>query len=109
MEDSLLWSVGVKSSFLRTCEFLSLCSKNGIVFNPAKFVFCEDVVDFAGYEIGLDYVNISCLVGFSILYKSPPIRTSFFASFVLGVLRIGKGNHAFFFSMSVNTFGLLAN
>ena len=24
-------------------------------------------------------------------------------------MRIGKGNHAFFFSMSVNTFGLLAN
>ena len=34
------------------CDYLELCAKNGIVFNPKKFVFCADTVEFAGFEIG---------------------------------------------------------
>ena len=40
MEDSLLWGDTVEV-FWSTYDYLVLCSKNGIVFNPKKFVFCK--------------------------------------------------------------------
>ena len=52
VDDTLLWSSNVEEAFTQVCEYLALCSANGIMFNPRKFVFCEDTVDFAGFEIG---------------------------------------------------------
>ena len=42
---------------MKTCEFLTHCSRNGIVFNPGKFQFSKDEVDFAGFTIGKDFVK----------------------------------------------------
>ena len=57
VDDALLWSTDVSVSFKQTCEFLTHCSRNGIVFNPTKFQFCQDEVDFAGFTIGRDSVK----------------------------------------------------
>ena len=57
VDDTLLWSEDVKASFMQACEFLTHCSRNGIVFNASKFQFCQDVVDFAGFTIGPIYVK----------------------------------------------------
>jgi len=42
VDDSLLWAWHA---------YIKLCVDNGVVFNPSKFVFGEDEVDFAGYNI----------------------------------------------------------
>ena len=52
-----MWSESIEDSFFSTCKFLTLCSRNGIVFNKDKFVFCQDEIDFAGFTIGKDYVK----------------------------------------------------
>ena len=51
VDDSLLWADTIEAAFFQTCEFLTLCGKNGITLNPAKFQFAEDVVEFAGFRI----------------------------------------------------------
>ena len=48
VDDTLLWSSDIKSSFFQACSFLTHCSRNGIVFNQ----LCLDVVDL------LDLVQI---------------------------------------------------
>ena len=57
VDDSLLWSKDVEASFKQACEFLTHCSRNGIVFNPSKFQFCQEEVEFAGFVIGRDFVK----------------------------------------------------
>ena len=57
VDDTLLWSSGIEESFRDTCRFLTHCSRNGIVFNPTKFQFCQEEVDFAGFTIGPNFVK----------------------------------------------------
>ena len=59
VDDTVLWSNSIEESFHQTCKFLTLCSKNGIVFNLKKFQFCQDEVEFAGFVIGSDDVRPS--------------------------------------------------
>ena len=59
VDDTVLWADSIKESFHQTCNFLSLCSKNGIVFNQKKFQFCQDEVEFAGFMISRDSVRPS--------------------------------------------------
>ena len=54
VDDTALWASSIKESFFQTCQFMTLCSRNGIVFNPEKFVFARDVVEYAGFEVGRD-------------------------------------------------------
>ena len=51
MDDSLLYDDDIRSNFFRTCDYLTLCSSHGAVFNPDKFQFGEDEVDFLGFTI----------------------------------------------------------
>ena len=57
VDDTIMWSNSIEECFLDTCTFLTLCSRNGIVFNQKKFAFCKDVVEFAGFIIGTDSVK----------------------------------------------------
>ena len=57
VDDALLWSGDISASFTQACEFLTHCSRNGIVFNPSKFQFCQEEVEFAGFRIGADFVK----------------------------------------------------
>ena len=57
VDDTLLWFIDIKSSFHQAVNWLDLCGKQGIILNPEKFAFCQDVVNFAGFEITLDHVR----------------------------------------------------
>ena len=51
MDDALLWDCDLKEAFENVCEYINHCGKHGLVYNPKKFRFAEDVIDFAGLEI----------------------------------------------------------
>ena len=51
VDDTLLWDADIEGSFWHTLEYLNLCNEQGITFNPNKFVFAEDEVDFAGFTV----------------------------------------------------------
>ena len=59
VDDSLLYNPNLESSFWKTCEYISLCGSHGITFNPKKFSFGKDEVEFAGFEITNDSVKPS--------------------------------------------------
>ena len=47
----------MKSCFFRTCEYLTLCSNAGVIFNKKKFQFGEEEVNFLGFRIGMDSIR----------------------------------------------------
>ena len=51
VDDSIMWADNIQDSFTQVCEYLDLCARNGIILNPKKFQFCQDVADFAGLQI----------------------------------------------------------
>jgi hypothetical protein len=51
IDDSLLWDDTIEKSFWHTMDYISLCAKNGVVFNPKKFHFAQDEIEFAGFNI----------------------------------------------------------
>ena len=51
VDDSLLWDNSIEDTFWHTLEYIELCGKNGIVFNPKKFKFAMDKINFAGFNI----------------------------------------------------------
>ena len=54
IDDTLLYQPDVGSSFDHTAEYLTLCGKNGIILNPAKFKFAQDEVEWAGVKLTKD-------------------------------------------------------
>ena len=54
VDDVCLWGKNNQENFHKTCKYVDLCSKNGIVFNPDKFVFCRDEVEFLGFQVTMD-------------------------------------------------------
>jgi len=57
IDDVLLWSNTIEESFNQTADWLDTCGRHGITLNPDKFVFAEDKVEFAGFQITLDMVR----------------------------------------------------
>ena len=57
VDDSLIWESSIAGNFKRTCEYLTLLGRNGILQNPDKFQFCLDEVAWAGFVIGKDQVK----------------------------------------------------
>ena len=51
VDDSLLWDTNIESAFWHVVQYLIVCSNAGIVFNPKKFRFACDEVDFAGFTV----------------------------------------------------------
>ena len=51
IDDSLLWDDDIATSFWHTVRYINLCSDNGIVFNPDKFKFARNEIEFAGFDI----------------------------------------------------------
>ena len=45
IDDTLLYSKYIGSSFEKVAEYLTLVGRNGMVLNPEKFHFEEDEVD----------------------------------------------------------------
>jgi hypothetical protein len=59
VDDTLLWSDSIETSFHQTTRWLETCGNNGITLNPDKFTFAADTVEFAGFEISKDKVRPS--------------------------------------------------
>ena len=57
IDDTLLWSNNLEESFFQACNWLDICGRNGITLNPEKFVFGQETVEFAGFEITADSVR----------------------------------------------------
>ncbi len=57
VDDTLLWTDSIEESFFQACNWLDICGKHGITLNPDKFVFAQDTVEFAGFEITNDSVR----------------------------------------------------
>ncbi|MCP3680923.1 MAG: hypothetical protein GY782_11975, partial [Gammaproteobacteria bacterium] len=74
VDDSLLWSNTLEEAFYKTCEYLTLTGKNGIIMNPKKFVFGKKEVEFAGFVIGKDTVKPSAKM-LEAIEKFPEPRT----------------------------------
>jgi len=53
----LLWSDSIHDSFFQAAKWLDICGRNGITLNPDKFMFAQDTVEFAGFEITDDSVH----------------------------------------------------
>ena len=47
-----MWSSSIEQAFQDAADNLCLYGANGITLNPEKFVFAQDTVEFAGFEIG---------------------------------------------------------
>lgn len=59
IDDTCLFDDSIETNFFRTCEFLTTCSRAGIVFNKDKFVFAQEEVDFVGFTVTMDGVKPS--------------------------------------------------
>ena len=59
MDNVFLWSDSIEESFFKTVEWLDICGRHGITLNREKFVFAQDEVEFAGFDITQDSVKPS--------------------------------------------------
>ena len=59
VDDTILWGDTLEETFNKTCAYLTLCSKNGIIFNKKKFQFGRKNVEFLGFELTADSVRPS--------------------------------------------------
>jgi transposase InsO family protein len=59
IDDTCLWDESLEGVFYRTCRYLTLCSRAGIIFNRKKFQFGSETVDFLGFTITRDSVKPS--------------------------------------------------
>ena len=53
IDDTLVWTDSL-SYFCQTCEWLDLCGRNGIIFNPEIFISAQDTVEFGSIVQGSD-------------------------------------------------------
>ena len=51
VDDSILWDTDIASNFVRVCRFIEMCSAAGCKFNPSKFQFAQEEVDFLGFRV----------------------------------------------------------
>ena len=57
VDDVALWEDTVEKLFFKTCKYIDLCSSQGILFNPKKFCFAQDTVEFLGFDVSMDSVK----------------------------------------------------
>ena len=51
IDDSLLFDDNIETNFYRVCEYLELCSRNGMIFSPKKFQFASKTVQYVGFLV----------------------------------------------------------
>ena len=56
VDDCCSYDWKVDKHFFHICDFLTITARNGIIQNPAKFVFCRREVEFCGFRIRNDGV-----------------------------------------------------
>ena len=53
-DDSILWDTDIASSFWHIVNYIKLCADHGVVFNPDKFEFAKEIIEFASFTITPD-------------------------------------------------------
>ena len=51
VDDSILWDDDIEKNFYSVCSFIEKCSRAGCIFNPDKFQFGSEEVEFLGFKI----------------------------------------------------------
>ena len=51
VDDTLLYSNNLEDNFGDVCQLLSIGHKAGLIFNPDKFQFGQETVEFAGLDV----------------------------------------------------------
>ena len=59
IDDTCLWAQTPEQIFYKTCQYLTLCSRAGIIFNRKKFQYGSKTVDFLGFTITEDSIKPS--------------------------------------------------
>ena len=59
VDDTCTWAPDVRTAFLDACALLDTCARHGVILNPDKFQFCQDVVEFAGLLVTRDSIEPS--------------------------------------------------
>ena len=54
IDDTRLWSHRIEECFFQAVHWLDIYGKNGITLNQDEFMFTEQTVEFAGFEITTD-------------------------------------------------------
>ena len=54
IDDGCLWDDDIEKAFWHTFRHIKHCADNGIVFNPEKFKFARETVEFAGFDVTMD-------------------------------------------------------
>ena len=54
IDDGCLWDDSIEEAFWHTFDHIKLCADNGVVFNPEKFKFARETVEFAGFDVTID-------------------------------------------------------
>ena len=57
IDNTILWDDNIEASFWHTIGYIKHCADNRIIFNPKKFIFGKDEVDFGGFSITQDGVK----------------------------------------------------
>ena len=58
VDDTLLWDNDIEGAFRHTFDYLTSCTRNGITFNPDKFMFAKLSIDFTGLTLTLTATSI---------------------------------------------------
>ena len=57
VDDTCLWKPSIEELFWHTCQYITLCSKNGIIYYPKKLVLGRKTVEFAGFTVTEDSIK----------------------------------------------------
>ena len=52
IDDTLIWSSSIKTSFLQCAKYLAFCGREGIIFNPKKLEVGKKNVNIFGFRMG---------------------------------------------------------
>ena len=52
IDDTLIWSSSIKTSFLQCAQYLSFCGNEGIIFNPKKLEVGKKNVNIFAFRMG---------------------------------------------------------
>ena len=58
VDDLLIYATNIGNMYRRTVNFITLCSKDGMVLNPEQFKFGVLEMDFAGFIVGGGIVKL---------------------------------------------------
>ena len=84
IDDSLIWDQtdDIAATFWHAFDYIKLCGDHGVVFNREKFVFAEESVEFAGFDVHMEGVRppqriISAIEDFPVPRNVTDIRSWF--------------------------------